>query len=100
MLKGKKIPDMILITYFLKHVNIISDLKMNNPLIQQEKNDIEESVHLSDMPPIESDEELKKRKALNVLTPNKSLTKLPILFVKIKAANNSCKLKNEIIQIL
>ena len=43
---------------------------------------------------------IKKRKALNVLTPNKSLTKLPILFVKIKAANNSCKLKNEIIQIL
>ena len=29
---------------------------------QQEKNDIEESVHLSDMPPIESDEEVKKGK--------------------------------------
>ena len=62
MLKGKKSPDMILITYFLKHVNIMSGLKMNNPLIQQEKNDIEESVHLSDMLTIESDEEVKKGK--------------------------------------
>ena len=40
----------------------------------------------------------KERKALNVLTPNKPLTKLPILLAQIKAENNSIILKNEIRQ--
>ena len=37
---------------------------------------------------------------LKVLTPNKPLTKLPILLAQTKAGNNSNKLKNEIRQIL
>ena len=34
------------------------------------------------------------------LTPNKLLTRLPILLAQIKAGNNSYKIKNEIRQIL
>ena len=52
------------------------------------------------MPLLEGDEELKEGKGLKILTPNKLLTRLPILPAQIKAGNNSYKLKNEIRQIL
>ena len=52
------------------------------------------------MPPLEADEEVKEGIGLKILTPNKLLTRLPILIVQIKAGNNSYKLKNEIRQIL
>ena len=56
---------------------------------------------VSDMSPLEGDEEeVKKGKGLKMLTPNKLLTSLPILFAKMKAGNNLKKLKNEIRQIL
>ena len=41
---------------------------------------------------------MKKGKILKILTPNKLLTMLPVL-AQTKTGNNSCKLKNEIIQI-
>ena len=73
-----------------------------------------------DLAPLEGDEEVKlepeqttpervklnprKRKTegtgLNILTLNKLLTRLPILLAQVKAGNNSCKLKNQIRQIL
>ena len=66
----------------------------------EESIDRKESVDLSDMLPLESDEEeVKERKGLKNLTPNKLLTILPILLAQIKAGNNSYKLKNEIKQI-
>ena len=37
---------------------------------------------------------------LKILTPNKLLTRIPILLAQIKTGNNSYKLKNEIRQIL
>ena len=37
---------------------------------------------------------------LKILTPNQMLSRLPISLVKLKAGNNSEKLKNEIGQIL
>ena len=43
---------------------------------------------------------MKKGKGLKILTPNKLLTSLPILFAKIKGGNNLKKLKKEIRQIL
>ena len=43
------------------------------------------------MPPLEGDE-----KGLKILTPNKLLTRLPVLLAQIKAGNNSCRFKNEI----
>ena len=69
-----------------------------------------------DLPSLEGDEEPeetiadrvklnpRKRKnkgtGLKIFIPNKLLHRLPILLVQIKAGNNSCKLKNEIIKIL
>ena len=53
------------------------------------------------MPPLEGDkEEVKEEKWLKFLTPNKQLTRYPILLPQIKAGNNSYKLKNEIRQIV
>ena len=51
------------------------------------------------MPPLEG-EEVQKGKRFKILTPNKLLTRLSILLAKMKAGNNSYKLKNEIRQIL
>ena len=42
------------------------------------------------MSPLESDEEeVKEGKGVNILTPNKLLTRLPILLTQIKVGNNS-----------
>ena len=57
-------------------------------------------VDFSEMPPLESDEEVKEENELEKLTPNKLLTRLIILLEKIKSGKNSYKLKNEIRQIL
>ena len=65
------------------------------------KSDNEESVDLSDMPPLECGErESKEGKRLKMLTPDKLITGLPILLAQIKAGNNSYKSKHEIRQIL
>ena len=55
----------------------------------QRKSDTKESVDLSDMHPLEGDE-VKEGTRLKILTPNKLLTRLPILLAQIKAGNNSC----------
>ena len=40
------------------------------------------------MPPLEGDEEeVKEGKGIQILSPNKILTRLPILLAQIKAAN-------------
>ena len=39
-------------------------------------------------------------KGLKILTPNQTLSRLPISLAQLKAANNSEKLKNEIRQLL
>ena len=47
------------------------------------------------------EEEVKEKgKGLKMLTPNKVLTRLPVLLAQIKAGNNSYKLRNEIRKIL
>ena len=48
------------------------------------------------MPPLEGDEEVKEGKGLKIMTPNKLLTRFPILLAQTKTRNNSFKLKNEI----
>ena len=55
---------------------------------------------LSDMPPLEGDEEVKEEKTLKILTRSELSIKLPISLAKIKTGNSSNKLKNEIRQIL
>ena len=53
------------------------------------------------MPPPEGDEEkVKEGKIMKILTPNKLLTRSPVLLAQMKAENNSYKLKNEIRQIV
>ena len=60
----------------------------------------EDGEDLSNMPPLAGNEEVKGEKGLKNLTPNKLLTRLPILLAQIKAGNHSYKLKSEIRQIL
>ena len=60
---------------------------------KEELSNKEESTGVPSMPPLE-------KTGLKILTPNKLLTRLPILLAQIKAGNNSYKLKNEIRQIL
>ena len=52
------------------------------------------------MPPLEGDERVKEGKGLKIITPNKLLTRLPILLALIKAGSNSYKFKNEVRQML
>ena len=52
------------------------------------------------MPPLEGDERVKEGKGLKIITPNKLLTRLPILLALIKTGNNSYKFKNEVRQML
>ena len=53
------------------------------------------------MPPRESaEEELKELKRLKIVTPNKLLTRVPILLAQIKTGTNSNKLKREMRQIV
>ena len=64
-----------------------------------ENND--DSDEFIDMQPLENDEEkVKEEKKLKILTPNKLLTRLPMLLAQIKTGNNSYKLKYEIRKIL
>ena len=54
---------------------------------------------LDDMQPLEGNEEkVKEGRGSKILTPDKLLTRFPILLAQIKAENNSNKLKNEIRQ--
>ena len=66
-----------------------------------DSDDSDEFIDIPDMPPLEGDEEeVKERKGLKLLTPNKLFTRLPILLAQIKAGSNSYILKNEIRQML
>ena len=66
MLKKESwIIDMILLIYFLKHVLVMSGLKMKKPTDTTSRNiDKDKSVDLSDMPTLEGDEEVKEGKEL------------------------------------
>ena len=103
-LKGKKTG--------IKVKNLLKELSIDVYLADYKDEDKDD---LLPMPPIEGGEEVKlepeetiaervklnpkKRKnegtRLKILTPNKLLTRFPILLAHIKAGNNSCKLKNE-----
>ena len=57
--------------------------------------EIDEKEELDDLPPLRGNEEVKERKGLKILTPNKLLIRLPILLAQIKAGNNSYKFKKK-----
>ena len=76
-------------------------MKIKNQLIKQKvikkkKLLIYQSCHYQKV----INKEGKEGKGLKILTPNKLLTRLPVLLVQIKAGNKSYKLKHEIRQIL
>ena len=50
--------------------------------------------------PLEGDEKVKEGKGWDILTPNKLLSRLPVLLTQIKTVINSRKLKNETWQIV
>ena len=86
---------------FLKTYNFDSWFENEESTDKEESIYKEESTHAQPMPPLESDEqEVKGGKGFKILTPNKLLTRLPVLLAQINAGNNSHKLKNEIRQIL
>ena len=73
--------------------------KMSKKKIKNEKpNQILETVNEI----LDFNKEIQKQRgsALNILTPNQMLSRLPISLAQLKAGNNSEKLKNEIRQIL
>ena len=55
---------------------------------KEESTNTKDSLDLSDMPPLEDDQEVKEGKGLTILTPNKLLTRLPILLAQVKAGKN------------
>ena len=71
---------------------------VNEESTEKEKSDDKiESVELSVMQLLEGNEEKgREGKGMKILTPNKLLTRLPILLIQITARNNSYKLKNKI----
>ena len=105
--------------YFNDYINIKSKSQPEEPIAERVKlrrqkaddkdltdtpslegNYSDEFIDIPDMSPLEGDEEVKEEKGLKILSPNKLLTRLPILLAQTKAENISYKLKNEIIQIL
>ena len=62
-----------------------------------------ENFHIRDMSDLESEEDVAKRQkrhGLIIMTPNKLITRLPILLAQKQTGNNSQKLNNEIRQIV
>ena len=49
---------------------------------------------------LEFNNKIKSRQGLEILTPNQTLSRLPISLAQLNAGNNSEKLKNEIRQLL
>ena len=70
-------------------------MKIDDTLLKDEEEDL-----LIYKPCHHKKEEVKEEKGIKILTPNKLLTRLPVLLAQIKATNNSYKLKNEIRQIV
>ena len=64
------------------------------------KSDKEVSIDLSDMSPLEGDEEVKEGKGLKILNLNQLLTWLPVLLAQVNAGNNANKSKKKIRQIM
>ena len=94
--------------YFpLKHILMNAMIYQMQKEVKQTPNNVYDyyewykEKELDDLPPLEGDkEEVKEGKGLKILTPNKLLTRLPILLAQIKAGNNLNTLKNELRQIL
>ena len=82
---------------FLKAYNYDVWFENEESTDKEDSTDDKKSADLYDIPPLEgNEEEVKERKGLKILTPNKLLTRFLLLLAQIKARNNSDKLKSEI----
>ena len=76
--------------------NIVKNVPKDNPLKTEENEKIIDIVERI----FELNSENQLGLGLKILTPNQMLSRLPISLVRLKAGNNSEKLKNEIRQLL
>ena len=86
-----------------KNLDLIAYLVEKILDIVKKINNQEEQPDITDMPPLETEEEAEKRQqgqGLKILTPKQMITRLPTLLAQLKAGNNSEKLKNEIRQVV
>ena len=86
-------------------VNKEGNFKVFKEKLDKEKQVSDEQLDTRDMPELESEEPVAKRRnqqgqGLKMLTPNQMLSRLPIALAQLKAGNNSQKLINEIRQLL
>ena len=85
---------------FIKGYKFIDSQKEDEEKRIWKYDDSDEFIGIPDMPPLEGDEEVKEAKWLNILTPNKLLTRLPILLAQIKSRKIFIQIKKEIRKIL
>ena len=85
---------------FIKGYKFIDSQKEDEAKRIWKYDDSDEFIGIPDMPPLEGDEEVKEAKWLNILTPNKLLTRLPILLAKIKSRKIFIQIKKKIRKIL
>ena len=92
-----------------KSVNIfnsgLKDLKEEIKKISEKEIDIEKPNEIVGVVEMiltfnKQQQQQQSGKGLKVLTPNQMLSRLPVTLAQLKAGNNSCKLKNEIRQLL
>ena len=81
------------------------DNEIDNEVDDEVDDETDEQPDTTDMPELESDESAAQRtehegKALKILTPKQTLSRLSISLAQLKAGNNLQKLKNEIRQLL
>ena len=76
--------------------NIVKNVPKDNPLKTEENEKIIDIVERI----FELNSENQLGLGLKILTPNQMLSRLPISLARLKAGNNSEKLKNEIRQLL
>ena len=87
-------------------VNVIKsrlvDLKNEIKKMSEDETEIEKPDEMVDIVEkiLELNDQNQEGKGLNILTPDQTLSGLPISLAQLKVGNDSEKLKNEIIQLL
>ena len=90
----------------IKFVNMINsglrDVKDEIEKMSKEKIEIEKPNEILDIVEkiLEFSEKIQSVRGLKILTPEQMLSRLPITLARLKAGNNSEKLKNEIRKLL
>ena len=80
----------------------LKDFKKEIEEMSKEEREIEKPDKIVDIVEkiLKFNKQIQQRKGSKILTPNQTLSRLPISLAQIKAGNNSENLKNEIRQLL